>query len=140
MWAGTIGAWLLFAGPLFQGSLELWEVARTGPAWPDRKRIDKALWLVPPVMYFVQRARFRRSGTAAADVTSSFSNRASGWFAVAIGGLLVAVKETWELAERYELSPVAYWSIVVVVLLVSQLNVTVRMLRLSREPAAGGSS
>ena len=117
MWAGTIGAWLLFAGPLFQGSLELWEVARTGPAWPDRKRIDKALWLVPPVMYFVQRARFRRSGTAAADVTSSFSNRASGWFAVAIGGLLVAFKETWELAERYELSPVAYWSIVVVVLL-----------------------
>jgi hypothetical protein len=90
-------------------------------------------------MYFVQRARFRRSGAAAADVTSSFSNRASGWFAVAIGGLLVAFKETWELAERYELSPVAYWSIVVVVLLVSQLNVTVRMLRLSKEPAAGAS-
>lgn len=53
IWAGTVGAWLLFAGPLFQGSLELWEVARRGPAWPDRKRIDKALWLVPPVMYLV---------------------------------------------------------------------------------------
>jgi len=134
IWAGTVGAWLLFAGPLFQGSLELWEVARTGPAWPDRKRIDKALWLVPPVMYLVQRARFRRAGSSAAAVSTAFASRATGWFAVAAGGLLVAVKETWELAETYELPALAYWAIVVLVSLASQANVTIRMLRLSREP------
>jgi hypothetical protein len=135
IWAGTVGAWLLFAGPLFQGLLELWEVARTGPAWPDRKRIDRALWLIPPVMYIVQRARFRRGGSAAVDVTRSFANRATGWFAVAAGGLLVAVKETWELAELYELPVGAYWAIVVLVLLACQANVTIRMLRLTKEPS-----
>ncbi|PPF85596.1 hypothetical protein C5B96_05880 [Subtercola sp. Z020] len=93
VWAGTVGAWLLFGGPLFQGSLELWEVARSGPAWPDRKRRDRALWLVPPVMYVVQRRRFRRSGSPALGVARSFATRATGWFAVAAGGLLVAVKE-----------------------------------------------
>jgi hypothetical protein len=133
LWAGTIGAWLLVAGPLFQGSLELWELARSGPAWPDRKRVDRALWLVPAVFYLVQRRRLQRMSVAGNELPDSFSNRATGWFAVAAGAFLVALKETWDLAEHAELAVPTYWAVVVLALLVSQANVTVRMLRLTRE-------
>jgi hypothetical protein len=56
---------------------------------------------------------------------------------VAAGGLLVAIKETWELAERGELPLGAYWSIVVVVFLACQANVTIRMLRLTKQSSDG---
>jgi uncharacterized membrane protein len=133
MWAGAIGAWLLVAGPLLQGTLELWEVARTGPAWPDRKRIDRALWLVLPVMYLVQQRRLRQMGVPDdAEVSTSFTNRATGWFVVAGGALLVAVKETWELTEHYDGSVTTYWIAIIAALLLCQANVTVRMLILTR--------
>jgi len=78
LWSGAIGAWLLVAGPLFQGSLELWHLARSGPAWPDRKRVDRALWLVPAVLYVVQRSRLKRMSGVADELPESFSNRATG--------------------------------------------------------------
>lgn len=139
--AAAVGAWLLVAGPLFQGLLELWDIARSGPAWTDRKRVDRALWLAPPVLYLVQLARLRRVTAASTDKVSpnDFSNRATGWFAVSAGALLVAVKESWDLTEAYELSLGTYWVIVAPTLTACQMNVTVRMLRLAQdvqEPSA----
>jgi hypothetical protein len=131
--AGAVGAWLLVAGPLFQGSLELWELARSGPPWADRKRIDRALWLVPAILYLVQRSRLKRTNAADDELPRSFANRATGWFAVAAGAFLVALKETWDLAEHFELSVATYWAVVVVALLLAQMNVTIRMLRLTKE-------
>jgi hypothetical protein len=133
LWAGAVGAWFLVAGPLFQGSLELWEVARSGPAWPDRRRVDRALWLLPAVLYVVQRSRLQRLSASGDELSASFANRATGWFAVAAGASLVALKETWDLAEHFDLAVTTYWAVVVLALMLAQANVTVRMLRLTRE-------
>jgi vacuolar-type H+-ATPase subunit I/STV1 len=58
-----------------------------------------------------------------------FMNKANGWFTVAGGAFLIALKETWELAELYEL-PIAIYVVAVVVLSVAAVaNTVVRLVR-----------
>jgi hypothetical protein len=61
--AGFFGAWLLFAGPLYQANLELRaedvevdriRAAKEAPA-PDE--VSKGWWLVPPVHRVLRRRR-----------------------------------------------------------------------------------
>ncbi len=40
--------------------------------------------------------------------------KAIGWLLVGLGGLLLAVKETWELTEHYEWPVAVFWILVVV--------------------------
>lgn len=137
-WAGFLGAWLLVAGPLFQGSVELWEIGRKGHGDIQMKPIDSALWLVPPILYIVQLQRIRRyerSSHAAAQhgLSTAFANRATGWFAVAGGAVLIAVKETWELAELYEVSIAVCLTGIAALVLASFVNVAIRMWRIRSE-------
>ena len=126
-WIGVVGAWLLVAGPLYQGALELLEhdIDREGFA-----RVIDGLeppvmpsawwWLLPPVMVVLRRRRneaHRRAVRARLTAQQraqfgGFARKASGWFVVAAGASLLAAKETWELAEHQEW-PV--WLFVVVV-------------------------
>src|SRR5215468_9479331 len=73
-WVGFLGAWLLVAGPLYQGAIELLEEDI------DREGIDASIariprpdppspwwWLLPPVMYLIRRHRskvFRQAALA----------------------------------------------------------------------------
>jgi hypothetical protein len=80
-WVGFLGAWLLVAGPLYQGAIELHEQD------VDRDAIEASSarvprpdppspwwwwwWLLPPVLYLIRRHRgraFRRA--ALAELTS----------------------------------------------------------------------
>jgi hypothetical protein len=62
-WAGFLGAWLLVAGPLYQGAIELREedVDREGiqasTARIPRPELPSRSWLLPPVMYLIRRQR-----------------------------------------------------------------------------------
>lgn len=116
-WVGFAGAWLLVAGPLYQGALELLEqeIDRTGfeavyQGLPPPEMPSAWWWLMPPVMF----ARRRRLNEAyrrqvreqltpqQREQFTGFMQKATGWFVVAAGASLLAVKETWELAEHLE--------------------------------------
>jgi hypothetical protein len=144
-WVVFVGSWLLVAGPLYQGSVELNELdidregiegvkasalqaAGTGPPSPW-------WWLLPPVMYVLRRRwnrAFRQATFAQLTETqreqfTSFKNKATGWFTVAAGGTLLAVGETWQIVERYRWPIWLFWLLIVVMLATSVFNTAARM-------------
>jgi hypothetical protein len=112
-WAAYVGAWLLFAGPIYQGSLELQAEPIDGEAFDERAAkvpkqdpIPRLWWLLPPVagvLLWRRQRRYRRDVMAVLTAdqrrqASAFLNKATGWFIVATGALLLGGRETWELA------------------------------------------
>jgi hypothetical protein len=151
-WAGFFGAWLLVAGPLYQGAIELRE------ADVDRDAIEASTagvprpeppsawwWLLPPAMYLIRhrrRSAFRQAAIARLtqlqrEQFSSFINKATGWFTVAIGATLLAAEQTWEVVERYHWPVWLFWLLVVVALGLSVLNTSLRMIRDERVAGSG---
>jgi hypothetical protein len=149
-WAGFLGAWLLMAGPLYQGALELLEEDI------DREGIDASIariprpdppspwwWLVPPVMYLIRRHRgraFRRAALAQLtraqrDQAGSFINKAAGWFTVALGAALLAAAQTWQVINRLRWPAWLFWILIIVMLGVSVANTALRI----RGRAAGSA-
>ena len=68
VWITFAGAWLLVAGPLYQGSVELNELnvdregiqGKAAAAQATRARPSAWWWLLPPVMYVLHRRWYRR--------------------------------------------------------------------------------
>ncbi|HEY4225462.1 MAG TPA: hypothetical protein VGM70_06580 [Pseudolysinimonas sp.] len=123
-----LGAWLLFAGPLFQAYLELgaeevdqasWEAA--DKAIPKPEGFSLWWWLLPPVAWFKQQARNRRHQQDVlkaldphiTEQAVSFFNKANGWLIVAGGASLLGVKETWELVETWDWPVWIFWVLIV---------------------------
>lgn len=154
-WAGFLGAWLLVAGPLYQGALELREedIDREGIA-ASRARIPRPdppspwWWLVPPVFYLIRRHRSRAYGQAVfaqltqeqQDQFATFLSKALGWFTVALGAALLATEQTWRITERYEWPLWLFFLLVAVMLAVSVLNTAVRMINDEHRRRAGPAS
>jgi hypothetical protein len=110
-WVVFAGAWLLVAGPLYQGSVELGEldIDREGIEGIKASAIQAARpdpssawwWLLPPVMYVLRRRwnkAFRQVTFAQLTETqreqfASFRHKATGWFTVATGATLLAAGE-----------------------------------------------
>jgi hypothetical protein len=151
-WAGFLGAWLLVAGPLYQGALQLLEEDI------DREGIEASIariprpdppspwwWLLPPVMYLIARRRsnaYRRAALAQLtpaqrDQSTSFLNKATGWFTVALGAALLAAEQTWQVITRQHWPAWLFWILIIVMLGVSVLNTTLRM---ARGRAAGSAA
>ena len=143
-WAGFVGAWLLVAGPLLQGAIELreeeidregFEALRGKVDYPAP--ISRWWWLLPPVAHVKNRRRndaFHRQAMAVMTPEQraqfvGFSNKATGWFTVAGGAFLIFLKEAWELAELYEVALGIY---IVVVLLLAGAAVANTIVRLKR--------
>jgi hypothetical protein len=151
-WAGFFGAWLLVAGPLYQGAIELREadVDRDGieastAGVPQPEPPSPWWWLLPPVMYLIRQRRrsaFRRAALARLtqaqrEQFSSFINKASGWFTVAVGATLLAAEQTWEVIDRYHWPVWLFWLLAIVMLGVSVLNTALRMSRDERVTGSG---
>jgi hypothetical protein len=143
-WAAFAGAWLLVAGPLFQAAVELrdedldresFEQVKTDV--PPQERISGWWWLLPPVAYVKSRRRndrYQKAMMAALPPEArkqfvGFMNKATGWFTVAAGAFLIALKETFELVELYELPLAVYWITVVVLSIAAISNTAIRMSR-----------
>jgi hypothetical protein len=131
-WAEFLGAWLLVAGPLYQGSVELDELDMDRAAFEGIKasaiqaaqdqRPSAWWWLLPPVMYVLRRrwARAFREATTAQltdaqrEQLTAFRSKATGWFTVAAGATLLAAGETWQLTEHYRWPLWVFWLLLVV--------------------------
>jgi hypothetical protein len=143
-WAGFLGAWLLVAGPLYQGALELREedVDREGmeasiARLPRPESPSPWWWLLPPVMYLIRRHRANKFLRAALALLTpaqraqrtSFINKATGWFTVAVGAALLALDQTWQVIERQHWPSWLFWLLIIVMLGASVLNTALRMSR-----------
>ena len=145
IWATFTGAWLLVAGPLYQGAVELAELdfdregiegIKASAAEAAKDAPSPWWWLVPPVMYVLHR-RWVRAYRAATweQLTetqrvqlSSFRNKATGWFTVAAGATLLAAGETWQVTEDRGWPAWLFWLLMVVMLAAAVLNTAVRMI------------
>lgn len=155
-WVGFAGAWLLVAGPLYQGVLELLEQeldqagfeAATAGLTPPRMP-SPWWWLLPPVMFVLQQRRtadFRREAIARLTTQqrtqyTGFMQKATGWFVVATGASLLAVKETWEIAEQGDWPGWVFWVVLAVMFILVVGNATYAMTTRRRAaglPALGG--
>jgi len=142
-WAGFLGAWLLVAGPLYQGALELREedVDREGLE-ASKARVEPPempspwWWLLPPVFYLIRRHRsrayrqavFASLTQAQQDQFTSFVSKALGWFTVALGAALLAAEQTWRITERYDWPEWLFGLVVAVMLGACVLNTALRMI------------
>jgi hypothetical protein len=151
-WAGFLGAWLLVAGPLYQGALELLEedIDREGIG-ASIARIPRPdppspwWWLLPPVMYLIRRHRskaFRKAVLAGLtqgqrDQATGFLNKANGWFTVALGAALLAAEQTWQAIGRQHWPTWLFWILIIVMFGVCVLNTALQM---NRGRAAGSAA
>jgi hypothetical protein len=150
-WVGFLGAWLLVAGPLYQGALELREeevdregIEATTARVPRPDPPSPWWWLLPPVMYLIRRHRgnaFRQAAIAQLtqaqrDQFTSFVNKATGWFTVALGAALLAVDQTWQIIDRHHWPVWLFWLLIIVMAGVSVLNTAARMSHDARTAAS----
>lgn len=134
--------WLLFAGPVYQAALELGDERQHGPDMQAlAAKIEKPehiapwWWLLPPVGYVLQKRRsrgYREAFLAAMSteelrITVGYAHKANGWVFVAVGAVLIATKESYELAEHHHW-PIWVFVVLVVVMVVLAASYTaVRM-------------
>ena len=134
LWVGFLGAWFLVAGPIHQAAGELREqeldreaLTAAGRGVGEPEPVSRWWWLVPPVKYLrehrnnkaYREAVFHALDPGDREDIVDYMNKATGWLLVAVGGLCIAAKETWELLEHYELSAWVWLVVVVVMFLLS---------------------
>jgi len=143
-WATFAGAWLLVAGPLYQGSVELSEMdfdregiqGKAAAVDAAQNRPSAWWWLLPPVMYVLryrwykglQRAMMDRLTKIQREQMSSFRSKSTGWFTVAAGATLLATGETWRIVRHYDWPVWAFWLLLMVMLGAAVLNTAFQMI------------
>jgi hypothetical protein len=144
IWVEFAGAWLLVAGPLYQGSIELSELdfdregiegIRALAVQAGQNRPSAWWWLLPPVMYVLYRRQtkaFQEATLAQLTETqhkqfAGYRNKATGWFTVAAGATLLATGETWQIIAHYHWPVWLFWLLIVVMLIAALLNTAVQM-------------
>jgi hypothetical protein len=116
-WCGFVGAWVLVAGPVYQGAVELGEVEVDREAIRSQahstakpERLSPWWWLLPPAAYVKQtrmQSEWRQQVMASLTAEQraqflTYSNKAAGWFIVGAGAALIGVQQAIELVETLE--------------------------------------
>jgi hypothetical protein len=154
-WAVFAGAWLLVAGPLYQGSVELGELdvdrqgiqGKAAAAQAAKARPSPWWWLLPPVMYVLHRRWYKALRQAmVAQLTqaqreqlTSFQNKTAGWFTVAAGATLLAAGQTWQIVQHYSWPVWLFWLLIAAMLAAAVLNTAVLMISGAHTRHAGGT-
>jgi hypothetical protein len=141
-WVTFAGAWLLVAGPLWQGSVELTELdldregiqGKAAAVQAAQARPSAWWWLLPPLMYVLYRRWYKAAQQAMlAQLTQTqreqmtrFQSKATGWFTVAAGAALLAAGDTWHVVQQYGWPVWLFWLLVAVMLAVAVLPAAVQ--------------
>jgi hypothetical protein len=144
-WITFAGAWLLVAGPLYQGSAELSTLdfdreGIQGAAADIQATHDRPSawwWLLPPVMYFLhrrwyataRRALLARVTTTQRQQVTSYQSKATGWYTVAAGATLLAIGQTWQIVRHYRWPTWVFWLLLGVMSAAAVLNTAIQMTR-----------
>lgn len=136
-----VGSWLLVAGPLYQGAVELQQEGVDEDGIADvigqvqpSPAPSEWWWLLPPVMFVKRRQRSAKFWREVLQIVSpeqarqirATRPRVIGWFVVSLGALFLAVGETVRLSDRIEI-PVG----IALLLAVAILAVTLGVVRLA---------
>jgi len=139
---GFLGGWLLVAGPVWQAAIELREeevdqdlIEAARSSSHVSSNVSKWWWLIPPVAYVKEFRRARANRRAFHDALPpvqlrqavSFLNKANGWLVVALGALLLAIAETWNLVELIHFPVWVFWVAIVLLPIVSVANAVLRI-------------
>ena len=154
-WATFAGAWLLVAGPLYQGSVELGELdvdrqgiqGKAATAQAAKARPSPWWWLLPPVMYVLHRrwykalrqAMLAKLTQAQREQLTSFQSKTAGWFTVAAGATLLAAGQTWQIVQHHSWPVWLFWLLIAVMLTAAVLNTAVLMISRAHTRHAGGT-
>lgn len=141
-WMGAVGAWLLFAGPIYQAALEL----REHDAVVERLRLTATTtlappsvswwwWLLPPVRIALEWRRRHQVRDALTEGLSEedhaslvgFIHKATGWTLVATGAWLLACVQSFDLARAHHLDTAPFLASLVVVTLTSIITCAARL-------------
>jgi hypothetical protein len=157
---GFIGGWLLFAGSMFQAWVELAREGRhldRASLFNDMPPVEPASswwWLFPPAKLLIDRHRrdaareklLHALPPEALETIVSFKNAAAAWQFVAVGGICLALKETYDLGQMLDWNPLLYVLVVALMLFLSIGHVLLRkrrsteMVRASTQIEASGAS
>jgi hypothetical protein len=155
-WLTFAGAWLLVAGPLWQGSVELNELdldregiqGTAAAVQAAQARPSAWWWLLPPVKYVLnrrwykaaQRAMLAQLTPTQREQVTRFQSKAIGWFTVAGGAALLAIGDTWHVVQQYGWPTWLFWLLVAVMLVVAVLPTAIQFIsdytRQTRQAAA----
>jgi hypothetical protein len=127
-WCAFLGAWLLFAGPIYQAETELHaegreleELRRSLHAVPRPTERSHRWWLLGPAAWNRRRRAIRElrrtvQATLPPEQTAQlvhFREKATGWMLVAGGAGLIAVAETWALVHASHWPAWLLWPLLV---------------------------
>jgi hypothetical protein len=101
--------------------------AGSGPAiWPCTGTEDDRVCRHRRHAY--RQAALAQLTPAQREQSTSFINKAAGWFTVALGGALLAAGQTWRVVDRHDWPGWLFWILIIVMLGVSVLNTALRMI------------
>ena len=144
LWLGFLGAWLLFAGSIYQAALELQDedieidrIRAAGARVEPARKTSVWLWLLPPLKVYLERRHKKEYQRRFIDALShedleaivSFRSKTSAWLFVAVGGICIACKESYELGEHYSWSTLQLIGAVITLLLLSILYLISSLIR-----------
>jgi hypothetical protein len=140
-WCGFLGAWLLVAGPLDQAVREIEDneyehdaITEAASRVEEPPQVSGWWLLLPPIWWWLRRRResqYRHSVAEELDDRTllaflTVKDVLNGWAYVAVGGSLIATKETWELHEAYEWPEWVFFGLIVVMLIFCVTTTRVR--------------
>ncbi|MFT4245308.1 MAG: hypothetical protein QM571_02135 [Micrococcaceae bacterium] len=141
-WCAFIGSWVLVAGPLYQGAMELGEldidreeIANQAHQIEPPEHISPWWWLVPPAAYIMTKRNqepwrkkvFANFTAEQREQFVSFSNKSTGWFMVCIGASLIGIDSANSLAETMEWSTTAMIPLIIVAMILCVTFTVVRL-------------
>jgi hypothetical protein len=143
-WCAFLGGWLLVAGPVYQSTIELAdeefereEFIKAAKEVERPQPVSRWWLLVPPVAWFLRRRRAHGHRDALLHVLTPLQTEqllhyvetSTAWAFVGLGAALLAIAETWHLAEVYEWPDPVFGALVVLMLVLCGANTSMRVNR-----------